>query len=172
MDLSFGNIERWYRTRQPREQMMALAGAIIAPVLVFYLAIWEPLVSARAQLAKEVPLLRESAARFSSQADEVERLRGRSPGRGAAHSVRASVEETAARMGITLQGIESTGSDQTVVQVATVPFDAFSRWVGALAGSEGLVVQSVQLSAASEGTVRVDRLLLAPAGSRSGGGDR
>jgi|SRR5579871_270181 len=167
MNQLFGNIERWYRARPPREQALLSAGAVIAPLLILYLAVWQPLMSSRAQLAKEIPLLRETAARLAMQADEVEQLRGRAPVRSGTRSTRAAVEESAARLGITLQGIESTGSDRTVVQVATVPFDSLSRWIGELASSEGLVVENLQVSSASDGNVKVERLLIAPAARRT-----
>jgi len=161
------NIERWYRARQPREQNILLAAAVVVPLLILYLAVWQPIAESRAGLHRELPRLREASSQFSMQADEAGRLRSRAPARQGARSARAAVEDTAARAGITLQGIDSGAGDRTTIQVSVVSFDALSRWLGELASTEGLVVENLQMSAASEGQVKVDRLVLIPAARRA-----
>jgi len=167
MNARLAEIERWYRARPPREQTVLLAAAIVVPILLFYLAVWQPLADSRARLHKELPGLREASGRFALQADEAQRLRSRAPARQGTRSARASVEGTAARAGITLQGIDTGAGDRTIVQLSPVAFDALSRWLGDLASTEGLVVENLQITAVEDGQVKVDRLVLVPAARRA-----
>ena len=166
------DIEQWYLARPSREQSILLAAAVIVPVLLLYLAVWNPVMQSRARLEKELPALRETAQQFRAQAEEVEQLRARAPVRSASRSARAAIEDTAGRQGITLQSVESVGNERSAVQLGPVAFDALSRWLGDLASSEGLSVESLQLGAAAEGQVKVDRMVLAPASRRAPAGGR
>jgi general secretion pathway protein M len=165
--LSIAALGQWYRAREPRERRVLAIAAVAVPVLVLYATVWDPLMSSREQLGRQLPDLRQTAARFALQADEVERLRKRTPAQDSRRSPRIAIEQSAGRMNIALRGVESGTADRTIVQLGVVPFDMLSRWLGDLASSEGLSVESLQLTAAGPGQVRVDRLILLPAARRS-----
>ncbi len=157
----------WYEQLPARDQRLLHLGQIVVPLLLLYLLVWDPLMSAHAALARTLPLERERAAQFAQQADAMERLRGRGPiAADTQRSPRALIEASAARAGLSgqLQQIEVLAGERMQVQLAPLEFDVLVGWLTTLASNEGWRTDTVQLKAAGDGRVKVERLVLVASG--------
>ncbi len=155
-------IELW-QARNSRERMILSIGGTLAAALIFYLAVWDPITSDRERLLRDLPRLRALAAEFRNNANEAEMLRARLKTRGTGQPLPATIEASAkqANLGAPLRAVQSLGSDRAQVSGSGLQFDALVRWLAALAASDGIAVDVIQASAATEpGRVQLDSLVL------------
>ncbi|MGB8435536.1 MAG: type II secretion system protein M [Burkholderiales bacterium] len=133
--------------RTPRERFALTVAAGVIAALLLYSFVWEPVRAERARLRESLPQLRAQAAQFASDAAEASRLRasarGQPPSVGGATAVEAAAEQIGVRANIT--SITEVSGGRLQVALEPVPYEALVRWIGELARSAGLAVESVQL---------------------------
>lgn len=156
-------LKAWWAAREPRERLMLGSGGGVALLLMLYLLIWDPIQSSAAQLANELPALREQAAQFNRDAAEAERLRASAQARGPAPQITNAIQESARRaaLGDAIKSVQPLGTDRAQVSLGVVPFDGFMRMLGDLGQTAGVSVESVSAKSVPEaGKVQVDALVL------------
>ncbi len=154
--------EMW-QARNPRERMILAIGGLVAVILILYLAIWDPIVSDRERLLRDLPSLRAQGAELRKNADEANALQSRVKSRGTGQPLPATIEASArqANLGAPLKAVQSLGSDRAQVSGNELQFDALMRWLATLAISDGISVDVVQATAGAEpGRVQLDNLVL------------
>jgi len=151
-------VAAWYGSLARREQKLVLAGGAVLVLLVAYLGVVQPIVSARARLLDQVQQRRELLAYINSAAP---RLRAAGPSTGGAgpnsgHSVFTTVSAAAQNSPISgaVQRLEQTSDGNVRLSVSGASFDALIRWLGTLAAQDGISVTRANVQrAANPGTV-------------------
>lgn len=150
----------WWRARNLRERrLLATAGALLALVLVWFLAI-RPLMDARA--TSEARLRAATTALAEARADAAA-LRPSGGGEAAPTPLAPFVTQSATEQGFT--NITVTGDQANRVSIASpqVRPAAFFGWIGQLE-ARGIVVDSLTAGANADRTIAVQAVL------RAGGG--
>jgi general secretion pathway protein M len=159
-----------WEARTPRDRSALAFGAVALVALLLYGFVWEPWRMQQAQLREQLPRLRAQAAQFATDAAEAARLRERARPAAVGEQARAAIESSAVEAGVRPQvkSISEAAGGRFRVTLEPVAYDAFIRWIGALAAGAGIAIESLQLRAgATPGMVAVDALVLKmPGGER------
>lgn len=143
-----------------RERGLIVFGlAVVLPVAV-YLYLWQPANVERARLAVRVQQLRGELAQLRADGEEVQRLRAQVPA-STGETLETLARQSAARFGLpdVKVGLSTQGKDRLQVDLASVDFDAWVRWLGEL-GVHGISLAACQVDALpTPGLVRVKATL-------------
>lgn len=152
------SVAAWYASLARREQKLVLVGSAVIVLLVAYLGVIQPIVSARARLLHQVQQRRQLLAYINSAAPRL-RAAG-SPtnrsGLNSGHSVFTTVSAAAQNSPISgaVQRLEQTSDGDVQLSVSGASFDALIRWLGTLAAKDGISVTQANVQrAANPGTV-------------------
>ncbi len=158
-------LKEYWRSRSPRDRRIIVLVAGVAALSVVYAYLWMPMNEARARLRSELPKLRGDAVQMNLQAQEIARLKAvpsSIAGRAAsAETITASAEQ----FGIKNELSQTTALSNERIQILlnSVAFDRWVNWTKALATTNGLRVESAQITALGEpGTVKVQAVLTLP----------
>lgn len=157
-----------WQARTPRERMALGFGTVAVGALLFYAFVWEAMRAEHTRLRASLPQLRAQSVQFAADAAEAQRLRtvARAPSRS--QSVRAALEAAADLTGVraNISSITELSPGRVQVLLTAAPYEAFVRWIGALAGTAGLTVESADLRPGpAPGIVSVETLVLKEAGA-------
>jgi general secretion pathway protein M len=145
----------------PRERKLVLLGLMLLLPLGLYLYLWQPLNSERARLTVRVQQLRGEVAQMHIDSEEIKRLRAQAPLRSA-QSLEDLARLLAPRFGLPdlKSSLSAQGSDRLMVQLDSVAFDAWIRWLGEL-GTQGVSLSACQVeSLPTPNLVRVKATLV------------
>jgi len=152
-------VAEWYGNLARRERRMVLAGAAALAVLVVYLGVVQPVLSAHARLQNQVRQRRELLAYIDSAAPRLRAVGGKSrpaPGSGGDRSAFATVSAAAQKSPISdsVQRLEQTSDGGVRMSLSGASFDALMQWLGTLANEDGITVEQANVKRASDpGTV-------------------
>lgn len=134
----------------PRERALIATGLLVLLPVALYFYLWQPLAAERARLDTRVGQLRGELAQLRADGEEVKRLRGQAPVRGAA-TLEATARLAASRFQLEdkLAEVSTQGGDRLVVNMEGVAFDAWLRWVGEL-GVQGVTLGDCKVEALPE----------------------
>jgi len=126
-------LRKFWESRAPRERII-LAMMVLVVVAALYFLLVEAASRARARLVTSLPELRAQAARFESDATELERVRAARVPPTARTDLRSQVQAQAAAAGLggALVRVEASGDDAAQVVFGSVPFGDWLAWVAAL----------------------------------------
>ncbi|MDN5864283.1 MAG: type II secretion system protein M [Gammaproteobacteria bacterium] len=153
----------WYAGLAKREQKMVLLGLGVILLLILYLAVIQPLVSAHQDLDRRLQADRSLLVYMNGVADRLRR--STAPGGGAASftgSVFSAVSAAARGSAInqSVQRLEQADNGGVRLTLTSVPFDTLVRWLEMLATEKGIVVESASIQGAqAPGTVNVSLTL-------------
>lgn len=159
MKQRLAQLQQRYAALEPRERRIVLIGGAVLLVVVYFLAVWEPLSSARAAAADRIASERSLAMRLARAEAELGQRPDQSraaPDAGRTRSLLAVVDQTgkAAGLGNGIRRVQPDGDDRVRVWLEDVPFDNTIRWLDRLQRREGLTVETADISADSKpGTV-------------------
>jgi len=156
-------LRAWLAGREPRERVLLVGGSVVATLLVLYALVWSPISTEADRLSRSLPKLRADAAAFGREAAEAERLRATTQSRPAPKPLAIAVQESAPRFNVqtAIKSVQALGPDRAQVAMGPVSFDSLMLWLGDLAQSAGITVETLQLSSLAEpGKVAVDGLVL------------
>lgn len=134
----------------PRERNLVGIGLLVLLPVALYFYLWQPLAAERARLDTRVAQLRGELAQLRADSEEVKRLRGQVPIRGAS-TLEATARLAASRFQLEdkLAEVSAQGGDRLVVNMQGVAFDAWLRWVGEL-GVQGVGLDACKVEALPE----------------------
>ncbi len=127
----------WLNQLAPRERRVLIIGAVTLVIMMGYFMLWEPLVTARAQLENVVAAQKTTLRWMTDAAAEVKQLRlqsNTSPTKTHKPSLLSLIDKSV-RTGIlakTNKRIEPKGKQKVQVRFNTVSFTALMRWLGQL----------------------------------------
>ncbi len=134
----------WGALSAHERRLVALAGAVVALALVYGLLL-APAFHGRAQLAAELPLLRQQAAELQALAKEAAALSGTPPAPVAPLSREALTSSLAAH-GLAPQSVSVTG-EYAKLQLKDAPFAGLINWLEAQRMEGRIVVQEANIVA-------------------------
>jgi general secretion pathway protein M len=144
----------------PRERNLLTAGVMILLPLGLYLYLWQPINSERTRLISRVTHLRGELVQLRADSKEVERLRAQHPIHNA-QTLEASIRLAATRFGMDDKSATLTpqGQDRVQVNLSSVAFDTWLRWVGELS-LQGVSLVACKVEALpANGQVRIQATL-------------
>jgi len=150
-------VQGYLEQLQPRERWMVLGGGAVLLVVIFYLAIWEPLLLAGKKRADALDSARALAVRIESAASLVQS--GRPAGAVDRSTPLISVIDQSSRsptLGVPPTRVQPEGNGDRAVKVwfENVPFDNTVRWLGELQTRYAITVSSAEIEPGSTpGTV-------------------
>mgnify|MGYP000091253581 CR=1 FL=1 len=141
-------MKAWFAELQPRERMMVIAGAIVLGLLIFYAAVWDPLVSGARNKAVAVEEQRKLLQWMQKSAEEVKRLR---PAGGAVAQLPAGqsllgvIDQTSksANLGGAVKRVKPEGDNKVSVWLEEASFDDTMLWLENLQRTYGVQVDTI-----------------------------
>jgi general secretion pathway protein M len=135
---------------------MVVAAIAVTAVALLYAAAIEPAWRARVRIARELPQLQEQLAELEALRDEARMLRQQGFGTDTGGSLRASLERSLVRAGLT--GKLRADSERSVaVSVASVPANAWFTWMEEFARESRVrIVQARIMRSGAPGTVEAE----------------
>lgn len=158
------NIKDWLASLEQREQRLVIAGAVLATIMILYLAIWSPLSSSVENLRVTTRDQETTLVWMRQAAQQVKKLRGSSRGAKPAsgQSLLTLVDSTAkaGRLGTAVKRVQPDGEQKVRVWMEAASFDDVIRWLVLLESRHGIGIESTVFEV-KENPGRVDvRLVL------------
>ena len=147
-------MKAWLDNLDPRERMMAAAGATLLVLFLLYILVWSPIHSGYDTLSDTVGEQRTTALWMQDSAQTLIRLK-RSSGRaaqGLGGRSLLSVADSTARaggLGPALKRVEPEGRDSVRVWLDGASFDVLVKWLGTLSTNFGINAETVTLERSS-----------------------
>lgn len=148
MKIYLERFRAWWSGLAERERQVLSAGTAVLALIVFYLAVWEPLAQSRGQRETALADARALAIRLEKLAVEVQRNRGSGGAlAGAGQSLLAVVDQSgkASQLGKPPSRLQPEGDNTVRVWVEDVPFDAVLRWLNDLQTRYGVRVDNADI---------------------------
>jgi len=143
-------MKAWLDNLDPRERMMAAAGATLLVLFLLYILVWSPIHSGYDTLRDTVGEQRTTARWMQDSAQTLIRLK-RSSGRaaqGLGGRSLLSVADSTARaggLGPALKRVEPEGSNGVRVWLDGASFDVLVKWLGTLSTLHGVNAETVTM---------------------------
>lgn len=151
MDMMEALKNRWTEL-QPRDQLVLRLGAIALCLLLFYLLIVDPIVSARDDAEQRLQATREALTVMRQQAADLKAVQGGMTAQ-ATGSLLTQVERSAGEQGLrdALRRLQPNDNDQIQVSLEGASYDQLMEWLTSLR-QQGVRVQraDIQVDRASE----------------------
>jgi len=139
-----GALAFWLARSEQERKFLAIGAGAVALALVYSILI-APAVAGRAQLRKDLPLLRQEAAEIQALARQADELKRQAPVPVAPMS-RASLSASLAARGLSAQSIGITG-ESARLQFSGVPFASLVAWLDAMRRESRIAVQDANIVA-------------------------
>ncbi|UJJ32188.1 type II secretion system protein GspM [Halopseudomonas maritima] len=142
-------MKAWWAGLAARERLILMVGGAVLALIVFWIAIWEPLVQGRSALRAEVARLSAEAVWMDQVADDVRRrarLAPASAGVPAQGSVLTLIEVSANAAGLrqALSRVQPEGAGARL-SFDQVGFDPLMSWLADLESRQGLQVTQLSI---------------------------
>lgn len=147
-------MKEWYQNLQQQEQRLLLGGAIFLGLMIFYLAVWEPLTTNYDKLKKSTGKYETLVHWMEEKAVEVKRLKssGGSTVRRGNQSILGVVDKTAKqlKLGGMVKQVRPEGKNKARVRLENAPFDKVLKWLEVLQQQQGINVLSSSIERQAE----------------------
>jgi len=160
--MSMSALRTFWLGLAPREQRILQLGAVVLLFLLLWLAVWEPLRTARDAARIRVAAAAGDLATMRAVAPLLRDMGGvGGPDAGDTRSLLVLVDATArgSAVGEALLRVEPVAGDQVRVYFEGAGFDALVTWLGELEARHGVVIGDLTVNRAA-GVGRVDARLL------------
>jgi len=142
-------LRQWLETREPRERVILILGAITVLIGLFYFSLWNPLATAIVKKQSSITSIESTLANMHESAAEIVRLRALS-GSSQARNKRpllSTIDATAQSMKLRqmIRTIKPKGQNAAQVWFDDVPFDQLMKWLSQLQITAGVQVESITL---------------------------
>ena len=159
--MSMAGLRTFWLGLAPREQRVLLLGAVALVFLLIWLAVWEPLRTARDAARIRVAAAAGDLATMRAVAPQLRDAGGGGPAVGDTRSLLVLVDATAraSAVGEALLRVEPVAGEQVRVYFEGAGFDALVTWLTELEAKHGVVIGDLNVNRAA-GVGRVDARLL------------
>ena len=159
-------MKEWFLGLEPRERLLVAGGAVVLALLLFYVAIIEPISSNYAALRQGVAEQKKTLVWMQGAARQVQTLKRSSPAaRGlGGRSLLAVVDQSARSGGLgdAIKRIEPDGAKGVKVWLEGVAFDPMVLWLGNLTRTYQIEPSIVTIEPQGNGRVNARLTLLEP----------
>lgn len=144
-------MKEWFNSLVPRERLLVLAAAVVTTAALFFLMVWEPLVTANENLSQQVISAQELNNWLADVEIEVADLRAsgrRGTLKGRNQSLLSVVDQTSrtAGLGDAVRRIQPEGDNQAQVSLEAAGFNKMLFWLGELEKNYGIRATAVTLT--------------------------
>ena len=136
----------FWAARDARERIMLVAAAVVAGLGLIYIVLIDPALTGRAQINKNLPLLRQQVAQMQALAKEAATLSAEPTSIPPTTLSREFIVATMTGKGLPTQNVTVSG-DQVTVQLTLASFAATLAWLDEIQKSSRLAVIQVDLVA-------------------------
>jgi general secretion pathway protein M len=159
-------MKQWWIKLNMRERRTVVAGVAVLAVLLLFLFVWEPLLSARTRLTASVERLRSDHSWMQQAAKQAKQLRGSGAVvRQNFGSLLGVINSTARPVlkDAVLKRVEEDRNNGVRVWIEAVAFDDLVLWLGDLQRRYGIVASSISAERFGKaGRVNARLILQAP----------
>lgn len=136
-------MKEWFNSLVPRERLLVIAAGVVTVAGLFFLLVWEPLVTANDNLQQQVISAQELNNWLADVGGEVTQLRqaGRQNSiKGQSQSLLALVDQTSRTAGLkdAVRRIQPEGNDQAVVTLEEAGFNQMLFWLSEMEKHYGI----------------------------------
>lgn len=142
-------LSAFWTARNARERMFLSAAMMVIVLGLVYLLLIDPALTGRAQLNKNLPVLRQQVAELQVMSKEASGLSAKGATSVAPLS-KESLETGLARKGMKPQNVAVTGDDIVRVQLAAVPFAGVIDWLDEMQRTASLSIIEANVVALPE----------------------
>jgi general secretion pathway protein M len=138
----------WLNQLAPRERRVLIIGAVTLVIMMGYFMLWEPLITARAQLENVVAAQKTTLRWMTDAAAEVKQLRfNTSPTKTHKQSLLNLIDKSirTGRLAKTNKRIEPKGKQEVQVRFKAVSFTALMRWLGQLYNQHQVEMSQIRI---------------------------
>ena len=148
----------WLASKEPRERLILISGAILLCLFLIYSLIMQPLTSGLDKRERLLEQQRETLAWMKQSAGEIKTLRSFSSNKSGANS-KQSLLSTVDRTAKTvlpreaIRRVEPQGNNQVQLWVEKAPFDPLLQWISTLQQRYAITVSSISIDRQEQGIV-------------------
>lgn len=141
--------KQWLESLQQRERNIVIAGAIALVIMLFYLAIWDPVIAKFEHQKQQLDSQRQLYSWMKSATAEIQSLKA-TGNSSIAKTRNQSISSLANRSAITsgvkpfINKIEQT-KNGVKVQLKAASFDSFVTWLTDLQNKYGIIASKVKI---------------------------
>lgn len=144
-------MKEWFTSLAPRERLLVTIAGIVTLAGLFFLLVWEPLVTANDNLEQQVISAQELNNWLTDVEDQAVQLRRsgqRNSIKGRDQSLLSLVDETSrnAGLGNAVRRIQPEGGDQAVVTLEEAGFNQMLFWLSNLEKEYGIRATALTVS--------------------------
>ncbi len=148
LDAKLAPARAWYEQREPREQRILQALALLVAAALIYWLIWQPAWEARDAARQRYLANQETLAWIESNADAVRAARGGGSNAGAdlGPNWTSNISRSVQSYGLTLRGFTPDGNRSVRIQMENQPASEMLLWLQAME-EKGLTLATMEMSA-------------------------
>lgn len=151
-------VKEWLASKEPRERLILITGAIFLCLLLLYSIIVQPLISGLNKRELLLEEQRETLAWMKQSAEEIKALKKISsptPGAASKQSLLSTVDSTAraAQLRDVIRRVEPQGDNQVQLWIEKAPFDPLLQWISALQQRYAITVSSISIDKQEQGVI-------------------
>ncbi len=163
-------MKEWFNSLVPRERMLVLAAGAISMAVLFFLLVWEPLVTANDNLEQRVISAQELnnwMAGIQQEATDLRSSGRRNAIKGRNQSLLSLVDKTSRTSGLgeAVTRIQPEGEDQAQVTLEEAGFNEMLFWLSQLEQDYGIRATALTLTRGEKAGVVQVRMTLTRANS-------
>lgn len=152
------NIMAWLNSKDPRERLILITGAIFLILVLLYSIVWQPLSSGFDNRKKLVANQRSTLAWIKQAAMEIKMIKSMGSGNSGANKKQpllTTIDRTAksAKLRDVIRRVEPQGNNQVQLWVEKAPFDPLLQWLGSLQTKFSIKVISISVERLDHGIV-------------------
>ena len=140
-------MKQWFESLQQQEKVLVAGGAVLLAIMLFYVALWEPLHDAVTAMEKDVAKQEPLLEWMKQAAVDVKQLKGKGdaskmkPGQSLLSLIDTTAKKN--RLGNVLKRVKPDGNDKVRVWLEGASFDDTIKWVEKLESSYSIQVLSL-----------------------------
>lgn len=141
-------LNTWYSSLSPRDKNLLIGTAIFLVVLLFYLAIWEPIHQGRTDQQQKLKSQQEIYTWMQTAANEAVSLKGsRNRKASSQQPIALILENSSKASGLkkNINKIESSGKKGARVVIDSASFDQLLVWLNSLEQQHGVIVTTANI---------------------------
>lgn len=144
-------MKEWFNSLVPRERLLVIAAGIVTLAGLFFLIVWEPLVTANDNLQQRVVSAQELnnwLADVAVQADDLRNSGRQNALKGQNESLLSLVDQTSRSAGLAeaVRRIQPEGDNQAQVSLEQASFNQMLFWLSDLEKNYGIRATAVTLT--------------------------
>ena len=142
-------MKNWFYSKEAHERQIIIVLGVLVSLSLIYLLIWAPVSDSYQQNSSKVKAQRELLSWMKKNSAEIIRLRSSAKGstRKATGPLLSTIDRTikSAGLGVAMKRLEPKGGNRVQIWFEQAGFDALINWVGSVATTYGINIESINI---------------------------